>query len=88
MKNKVKLIAMIFGVLAMAGMAPGPAFSENILEKIERTATVTMGFREGSVPFGFMTQGGEWVGFGLDLGYEIHKERSMPTSRMPAFWPA
>lgn len=48
-----------------------PSYGENILEKIEKTGKVTMGFREGSVPFGFMNEKGEWVGFGLDLGYEI-----------------
>ncbi len=47
--------------------------AETILEKIQRTGTVTMGFREGSVPFGFIDKNGQWVGFGLDLGEEIHK---------------
>jgi ABC-type amino acid transport substrate-binding protein len=48
-----------------------PSRGENILDKIEKTGKVTMGFREGSVPFGFMNEKSEWVGFGLDLGYEI-----------------
>lgn len=32
-----------------------------------------MGFREGSVPFGFMDGKSQWVGFGVDLGQEIVK---------------
>ena len=48
-----------------------PSHGEGILEKIDKTGKVTIGFREGSVPFGFMNQKGEWVGFGLDLGQEI-----------------
>jgi ABC-type amino acid transport substrate-binding protein len=48
-----------------------PSHGESVLDKIEKTGKVTMGFREGSVPFGFMNEKGEWVGFGLDLGYEI-----------------
>ncbi len=48
-----------------------PSHAQDILEKIEQTGQVTMGFREGSVPFGYMNEKGEWVGFGLDLGYEI-----------------
>ncbi|BBO91375.1 transporter substrate-binding domain-containing protein [Desulfosarcina ovata] len=48
-----------------------PSQAQDILKKIEQTGQVTMGFREGSVPFGFMNEKGEWVGFGLDLGYEI-----------------
>ncbi len=47
--------------------------ADPILEKIEKTGTVVMGFREGSVPFGFIDQKGEWIGFGLDLGEEIRK---------------
>lgn len=73
MKGQFKWIAMSLAALAIVGILPAQSSAEDILAKIERTATVTMGFREGSVPFGYMTQGGEWVGFGLDLGYEIHK---------------
>jgi len=50
-----------------------PSHGESILNKIEKTGKVNMGFREGSVPFGFMNKKGEWVGFGLDLGEEIVK---------------
>lgn len=50
-----------------------PSYGDSVLDKIEKTGKVTMGFREGSVPFGFMNPKGEWVGFGLDLGYEIVK---------------
>jgi polar amino acid transport system substrate-binding protein/glutamate/aspartate transport system substrate-binding protein len=32
-----------------------------------------MGHREGAVPFGFMNEKGEWVGFDMDLGAELHK---------------
>ncbi|QLA18661.1 transporter substrate-binding domain-containing protein [Desulfolutivibrio sulfoxidireducens] len=49
------------------------AGAEPILEKIDKTGTVVMGLREGSVPFGFIDQKGQWVGFGLDLGEEIRK---------------
>lgn len=35
-----------------------------------------MGFRESSVPFGFMNEKGEWVGFGIDIGNEIVKNLS------------
>ena len=59
--------------LALAALIADSAAAEDILKKIEETSTVTMGFREGSVPFGYMNESGEWVGFGLDLGAEIHK---------------
>jgi len=50
------------------------ASAQEILEKIEKTGTVTMGFREGSVPFGYINASGELVGFGIDFGQEIVKE--------------
>jgi ABC-type amino acid transport substrate-binding protein len=50
-----------------------PSHGKSILDKIEKTGKIAMGFREGSVPFGFMNEKGEWVGFGLDLGNEIVK---------------
>ena len=49
----------------------GPAWAEGVLEKIEKTGKVNMGFREGSVPFGYINDKSEWVGFGIDMGQEI-----------------
>ncbi|MFH1156907.1 MAG: transporter substrate-binding domain-containing protein [Pseudomonadota bacterium] len=62
-------IILSLAVTIAANAAP----AGNILDRIEQTGTVTMGFREGSVPFGYMNEKGDWVGFGLDLGYELHR---------------
>ncbi len=48
-----------------------PASAQGVLEKIEKTGQVNMGFREGSIPFGYIDAKGEWVGFGIDLGQQI-----------------
>lgn len=61
--------AFMFVSLSIAA----PSYGKSVLNKIEKTGKVTMGFREGSVPFGFINEKGKWVGFGLDLGYEIGK---------------
>ena len=58
---------------ALLALLTQPVLAEGILDKIEQTGKVTMGFREGSVPFGYIDQQGEWVGFGLDLGEVFHK---------------
>ncbi len=50
------------------------AGDENLLEKIEKSGEVHMGFREGSVPFGFIDKDGSWGGFGIDLGAEVVKD--------------
>jgi ABC-type amino acid transport substrate-binding protein len=73
-KGAFLAIAALF-MVASLGLA-APSHGEDILEKIEKSGKVAMGFREGSVPFGFMNEKGEWVGFGLDLGAEIGKALS------------
>jgi polar amino acid transport system substrate-binding protein/glutamate/aspartate transport system substrate-binding protein len=69
-KSKCLLTLGAILVIVSLGLA-APSYGQDILEKIEKTGKVTMGFREGSVPFGFVNAKGEWVGFGLDLGNEI-----------------
>jgi len=50
-----------------------PAHAESVMDKIERTGKVNMGHREGAVPFGYMDEKGQWVGFDMDLGAELAK---------------
>ena len=65
-------MAIILGITGISGYAV--AGNENLLETIEKSGEVHMGFREGSVPFGFIDKDGSWVGFGIDLGTEVVKE--------------
>ncbi len=62
-------VVLMFVSLGIVASSSG----ENVLDKIKSTSQVTMGFREGSIPFGFMNEKGEWVGFDMDLGDEIVK---------------
>ncbi len=64
------LVAAVVAVLVGLALA-GPACAEGVLEKIEQTGKINMGFREGSVPFGYINDKSEWVGFGIDIGQEI-----------------
>ena len=73
MMKRKKWMRVLVVVMMLTGLYFGSAGAEDILAKIEKTATVTMGFREGSVPFGYIDAKGQWVGFGLDIGYEIQK---------------
>jgi len=57
--------------LPLVGCAPK---EETVLEKIQRTGEVTIGHREGSVPFGFYDEAGNWVGFSIDLGGRLVEE--------------
>lgn len=74
MNCKKKFTLAVWLVLMFVSLAfAASSFAENVLDKIKRTGQVTMGFREGSIPFGFMNEKGEWVGFGLELGNELVK---------------
>ena len=68
-----RMITVILAVLLQVAFIDEAVMAQDILEKIEQTGKVTMAFREGSVPFGYMNASGDWVGFGIDLGEEIHK---------------
>lgn len=65
-------LAIIIGITGISGHAV--AGDENLLDTIKKSGEVHMGFREGSVPFGFIDKDGSWVGFGLDLGAEVVKD--------------
>ena len=66
-------IMFVLAVALQLVISSGIVFAQDVLQKIEQTGKVTMAFREGSVPFGYMDEAGKWVGFGLDLGEEIHQ---------------
>jgi ABC-type amino acid transport substrate-binding protein len=75
-----------------------PARTETTLEKINRTATLTIGTRTGSPPFAYINKNNEWVGFSIDLvetailpalskklgkSIKLEKKESAPQTRIP-----
>jgi len=76
MKVKIFLAAVLSTLLValpLVGCAGGEA-PEGVLDKIKRTGEITIGHREGSVPFGFYDDAGNWVGFSVDLGELLTKQ--------------
>jgi ABC-type amino acid transport substrate-binding protein len=53
------------GVLLLA--AATPVLAETVLEKIRRTGVLTAGTRVSSIPFEFINEKNEWIGFSIDL---------------------
>jgi ABC-type amino acid transport substrate-binding protein len=47
--------------------AAGPVLAETVLEKIKRTGVLTAGTRAVSIPFAFVNEKNEWIGFSIDL---------------------
>lgn len=72
------LLAVSFVAIGCAAPAPAPAPEAlpevalgGTLEKIDRTGKLTVGAREGAIPFGFYDEKGEWVGYSMDLAREV-----------------
>ena len=56
------LLALLFVTTAVA-----PALAETVLEKIGRTGVLTAGTRTASIPFAFINEKNEWIGFSIDF---------------------
>ncbi len=63
MKSFLMVLVTAVGLVANSGAT----MAETTLEKIDRTATLTIGTRTGSPPFAFVNKNNEWVGFSIDL---------------------
>ncbi len=72
MKNLLRGILAV-SLMIWACSVTCPAHAESVMDRIEKTGKVSMGHREGAVPFGFMDEKGQWVGFDMDLGAELAK---------------
>src|SRR5262245_64704210 len=53
------------GVLLLGTAAP--VLAETVLEKINRTGVLIAGTRGTSIPFAFINEKNEWIGFSVDL---------------------
>lgn len=74
MRKRLFIVAGLCALLLALPLAGCAAKQESVLEKIKRTGEITIGHREGSVPFGFYDDAGNWVGFSIDLGERLVEE--------------
>lgn len=94
----MKQRTIFFSSLALLLAGITPAVAETTLEKIARTATLTIGTRTGSPPFAYVNRQNEWVGFSIDLveqlilpvvskkvekPIKLEKKESTPPTRIP-----
>ena len=59
------LLSICATVLAQS--APAPALLTGTLQKARETGTITIGYRESSIPFSFLSARGEPIGYSIDL---------------------
>lgn len=61
-----KFVIACLGSL-LTGILSTPALAETVLERIERTGTLTAGTRADAMPLAYTNEKGEWVGYSIDL---------------------
>src|SRR5262249_7181168 len=68
------------GILLLGTAAP--VLAETVLEKIGRTGVLIAGTRGSSIPFAFINESNEWIGFSIDLleavRARLEKKRGKP----------
>ncbi|MES2259777.1 MAG: amino acid ABC transporter substrate-binding protein [Pseudomonadota bacterium] len=63
----------LFAILVCAGLA-APAFAQELtgtLAKIKRTGTITLGVRDGSIPFSYLDDKQQYQGYSVDLCMKV-----------------
>ena len=61
-----RCVAAWLASLLLLGTAT-PVLAETVLEKIRRTGVLTAGTRGSSIPFAYINEKNEWIGFSIDL---------------------
>ena len=61
-----RCVAMALASALLLGTA-APVLAEAVLEKIGRTGVLTAGTRGTSIPFAYINEKNEWIGFSIDL---------------------
>jgi polar amino acid transport system substrate-binding protein len=75
-----KLAAVCFGGV-FAVILSTPAWAGTALERIERTGTLRVGTRADTMPFSYVDENGEQVGYSIDLLALIHQQLEQELSR-------
>jgi glutamate/aspartate transport system substrate-binding protein len=69
----MKCLRMI-GLVLAAGLAAGQVNAEELtgtLKKIKETGTITIGYRDSSIPFSYLDDNQKPIGFAIDICYKI-----------------
>ena len=71
---------VLLSLLLTFGYAP-ISWSGDLLENIKQTGIITAGTRKNAVPFGYVNDKGEWVGYSLDILELIRQEAETQLKR-------
>ena len=65
------LNALVIALAALALPVPSASAQDSTLKKVKDTGSITLGFRESSVPFSYLDDKQQPVGFAMDICYKI-----------------
>lgn len=70
-KAELKIASLVCALLGWVACAPALAQDTDTLKKIKATNTIIIGHRDASVPFSFLNESGQPVGYSVDLCLRI-----------------
>jgi len=68
-----RLLLLVLALLVVL-VSAAPALAQTALDKIKQTGVLTAGTRTASIPFAFINEKNEWIGFSIDF-LEVVRER-------------
>jgi ABC-type amino acid transport substrate-binding protein len=72
LRRSMRLVGLLLVVGGLGIWTVGPASAESTLERISQTGKFTPGTRTAAIPFAYINEKNDWVGFSVDLIKEIH----------------
>lgn len=69
-----KKLAITAITLLLTITSQTPSWAGRVLDKIKQTGVITAGARKDAIPFGYLNDKGQWVGYSLDMLELIRKE--------------
>jgi ABC-type amino acid transport substrate-binding protein len=63
----MRKVLSLFLAWALVLASTAPALAQSVLDKIKNTGVLTAGTRTASIPFAFINEKNEWIGFSIDL---------------------
>ena len=71
MRKKFVLLAL---TLLLTATSQSASWAGEILEKIKQTGVITAGTRKDAIPFAYVNEKGEWVGYSIDVLETIRQD--------------
>jgi ABC-type amino acid transport substrate-binding protein len=72
---------LLLSLTACAALLSAPAFAQSTLDKVKESGVITLAYRESSIPFSFLDDKAQPVGFGVDICDRVVEEIKKVTGR-------